>query len=89
MLPAVSPNSHKDYQDFFASLFPQYYPDPVSLLSMRTWRDAGLSCSIYILFIALYQNLRTIMVPSGIWIKVIASSSSLSTMLLIVKKCTF
>ena len=38
MLPAVSPDSHKDYQNFFASLFPQYYTDPFSLLSMRTWR---------------------------------------------------
>ena len=37
MLPVVSPDSHKDFQDFFVPLFLLYYPDPFSL-SRQTWQ---------------------------------------------------
>ena len=37
MLPVVSPDSHKNFQDFFVSLFLLYYPDPFAL-SRQTWK---------------------------------------------------
>ena len=37
MLPVVSPDSHKDFQDSFVQLFLLYYPDPFSL-SRQTWK---------------------------------------------------
>lgn len=37
MLPAVSPDSHKEFQDIFVKLFLQYYPDPFAL-SRQTWQ---------------------------------------------------
>lgn len=36
MLPVVSPDSHKNFQNFFVSLLPLYYPDPFAL-SRQTW----------------------------------------------------
>ena len=37
MLPVVSSDSHKEFQDFFVSLFLLHYPDPF-ILSRQTWQ---------------------------------------------------
>lgn len=37
MLPVVSSDSHKEFQDFFVSLFLLHYPDPPAL-SRQTWQ---------------------------------------------------